>query len=522
MILPGFIFALVAGLLMAFGLAAVGGGGRSFARHRRGWSCSSRSASPSGNISATPVFNHFGWRYWIYAFTAESVSLILAGLVIARWFLPRARRGGRAAAPAEAPPATERPRARRGSARRRRSRGGDRRAPPRLPHPRPIARPATARRASRRPRPDRAQIAPSASARAMTSEPEMVTRGDRPASANGSRAATAAREPRERLGRLRHVDDAERELEHDVVALLRPGEDRVPELRLARGQRRRPFGAVAEQVGSRHKRRGRARTPPASGRDPVDRGVGEAGQRHRARVDRLALRVPFVGDRFGERVGRRRERRGARASSPAGRRAGCARPRRRAADSCRSASRLGRRPPLARQIFGPEEAGDEADDRDREADDEPPCDEARRSARAAGRAGTTTVPPMRTRLIRMKRLRHMALLAVRGSWSRLPSARISAAIAGSNGASPSAAPIRSAVRLCWPSLRVPRSVLDRQLVADDRLQHRLEPAGRHLGARPGGLGREPRLVRGAEIVEQARPAPPRPAGAAALPPRRAR
>ena len=31
MILPGFIFALVSGLLIAFGLAAVGGGGRSFA-----------------------------------------------------------------------------------------------------------------------------------------------------------------------------------------------------------------------------------------------------------------------------------------------------------------------------------------------------------------------------------------------------------------------------------------------------------------------------------------------------------
>ena len=107
MLLPGFIAALVAGLLMAFALAAVGGGGRSYAGTARlvvlislgfcVWS-----------FLATPIFNHFGWRYWIYAFVAESVSFILAGLVIARWFLPRAHQAAPAAAP-EAPetPATE-------------------------------------------------------------------------------------------------------------------------------------------------------------------------------------------------------------------------------------------------------------------------------------------------------------------------------------------------------------------------------------------------------------------------------
>jgi len=97
MLLPGFIAALVAGLLMAFALAAVGGGGRSYAGTARlvvlislgfcVWS-----------FLATPIFNHFGWRYWIYAFVAESVSFILAGMVIARWFLP-----GPAAASSETP-----------------------------------------------------------------------------------------------------------------------------------------------------------------------------------------------------------------------------------------------------------------------------------------------------------------------------------------------------------------------------------------------------------------------------------
>ncbi|MEA3029555.1 MAG: hypothetical protein QOG13_880 [Sphingomonadales bacterium] len=89
MLLPGFILALVSGLLMAFGLAAVGGGGRSFSSTAQLVVLFSLGFCVWEYL-ATPVFNHFGWRYWIYAFTAESVSLILAGLVIARWFLPGA------------------------------------------------------------------------------------------------------------------------------------------------------------------------------------------------------------------------------------------------------------------------------------------------------------------------------------------------------------------------------------------------------------------------------------------------
>ena len=96
MILPGLIVALVAGLFMAFGLAAVGGGGRSFAGTARLVILFSL-AFTVWEYLASPIFNHFGWRYWIYAFVAESVAWILAGLVIARWFLPRAA----AAAPAE-------------------------------------------------------------------------------------------------------------------------------------------------------------------------------------------------------------------------------------------------------------------------------------------------------------------------------------------------------------------------------------------------------------------------------------
>jgi hypothetical protein len=89
MLLPGFIAALIAGLLMAFGLAAVGGGGRSFAGTARLVVLFSLGFCVWAYL-ASPIFNHFGWTYWIYSFVAEAVSLILAGLVIARWFLPGA------------------------------------------------------------------------------------------------------------------------------------------------------------------------------------------------------------------------------------------------------------------------------------------------------------------------------------------------------------------------------------------------------------------------------------------------
>jgi len=101
MIVVGFAFALVAGLLMAFALAAVGGGGRSFAGLARLVVLYSAGIT-FWTILAQPVFGHFGWGYWVYSFIAETTALILAGLVVARWFMPHYR-----SAAAEAPPATE-------------------------------------------------------------------------------------------------------------------------------------------------------------------------------------------------------------------------------------------------------------------------------------------------------------------------------------------------------------------------------------------------------------------------------
>jgi hypothetical protein len=107
MLLPGFIAAVVAGMLMAFGLAAVGGGGRSYAGTAKLVVLFSLGFCV-WTFLASPIFNHFGWRYWIYSFAVESISLILAGLVIARWFLPGAPEA--AAAPVAEPvpePVTE-------------------------------------------------------------------------------------------------------------------------------------------------------------------------------------------------------------------------------------------------------------------------------------------------------------------------------------------------------------------------------------------------------------------------------
>ena len=37
---------------------------------------------------APPVFNHAPWGYWIYVFVSDVVTWLVAGIVIARWFLP--------------------------------------------------------------------------------------------------------------------------------------------------------------------------------------------------------------------------------------------------------------------------------------------------------------------------------------------------------------------------------------------------------------------------------------------------
>jgi hypothetical protein len=88
MMLPGLIFALVSGVLMALGIGAVARE-NSFAETARMVVLFSLGMT-IWTILAMPVFNHYGWTYWIYLFVSETVALIAGGLIIARWFVPAA------------------------------------------------------------------------------------------------------------------------------------------------------------------------------------------------------------------------------------------------------------------------------------------------------------------------------------------------------------------------------------------------------------------------------------------------
>jgi hypothetical protein len=103
-ILPGLILALVAGVLIAVGLA-FGARNANFAERARLVLFFSLGAT-IWTILTQPVMNHFGWGYWIYSFIAETTALVLAGLVVARWFLPHPHVAAPAAA-AEPPQARE-------------------------------------------------------------------------------------------------------------------------------------------------------------------------------------------------------------------------------------------------------------------------------------------------------------------------------------------------------------------------------------------------------------------------------
>ena len=132
-------------------------------------------------------------------------------------------------------------------------------------------------------------------------EPPSRSPPHRPDTRHHAPAATAC-------GRLRHMNArpaASTKRAPSFVA--RPCEHRIPVPRLPRDQTRRRVGAIEQQIGAeifrdllRHRRRRIG--------DRVDDRVGEPRQRHRGRIDHVALRVPFRRDRFGERARRRGQR----------------------------------------------------------------------------------------------------------------------------------------------------------------------------------------------------------------------
>lgn len=84
----GFGMALVTGLLIAITLGAVASRVTDFYSRAR----LALSIALIGTFYAElgqPIFNHFGWGYWIYLWLSDFVGLSVAGLIVARWFLPK-------------------------------------------------------------------------------------------------------------------------------------------------------------------------------------------------------------------------------------------------------------------------------------------------------------------------------------------------------------------------------------------------------------------------------------------------
>jgi hypothetical protein len=84
----GFILAIVTGLIIALAMGAVGSRITDFASRARIAVLFALAATLYIEIGQ-PIFNHFGQGYWIYLFISDFVGLSVAGLIIARWFLPR-------------------------------------------------------------------------------------------------------------------------------------------------------------------------------------------------------------------------------------------------------------------------------------------------------------------------------------------------------------------------------------------------------------------------------------------------
>ena len=83
----GFLQELIVCILIAAALSTLDRRIPDFASRARIVVLFSIAASALSNLG-NPIWWHHDWAYWIYNFVAESVMLSVAGLVIARWFLP--------------------------------------------------------------------------------------------------------------------------------------------------------------------------------------------------------------------------------------------------------------------------------------------------------------------------------------------------------------------------------------------------------------------------------------------------
>ena len=83
----GFTQELIVCILLAAALSTFDRRIPDFASRARIVVLFSVAASMLSNLG-NPIWWHHDWAYWTYNFVAESAMLIIAGLIIARWFLP--------------------------------------------------------------------------------------------------------------------------------------------------------------------------------------------------------------------------------------------------------------------------------------------------------------------------------------------------------------------------------------------------------------------------------------------------
>lgn len=84
----GFLLALATGLLIALALSGIASRVTDFGSRVRVVLLFAFAITLYTEIGQ-PIFNHFGWGYWVYLFVSDFVGLSVAGLIITRWFLPR-------------------------------------------------------------------------------------------------------------------------------------------------------------------------------------------------------------------------------------------------------------------------------------------------------------------------------------------------------------------------------------------------------------------------------------------------
>jgi len=84
----GFLLAIATGLIIALALGAIGTRVIDFFSRAQVAILFALAGTLYSEIGQ-PVFNHFGYGYWVYLFLSDFIGLSIAGLIIARWFLPR-------------------------------------------------------------------------------------------------------------------------------------------------------------------------------------------------------------------------------------------------------------------------------------------------------------------------------------------------------------------------------------------------------------------------------------------------